>query len=247
MICSHSPDIPYLDYCFRSIRKFARLFNSVVLVVGADQEADFAPFKKDAVVKTYVRDPDPAKHHLHHQAIKCQADKFCNADYILHTDSDCVFTETVTPFDYFEDRKPVMLIEEFKRLPDNPWKEPTERALGWPVAFETMRRHPQVNSRRIYGDLRERVQNLHKVPFEQYVLAQKPNFPWGFSEHCAIGAYALHDPFWRGAYHWITLPHGKRPPDKLLQCWSHSPVDKPQGTPFGLNLTPLEVYQKIGL
>jgi hypothetical protein len=245
-IATYAKDKLYFDWCMKSIRKFASGFNAVVLIVPETDAAQFTEY--GARIKTYVRDSNPAKGQIHAQAMKCMADLHCESDFILHTDSDCVFTEPVTPEDYFMGRKPVMLIRPFNSLPpSNPWKEPTERALGWPVNFETMARHPQVNPRRIYHDMRERIENLHGKPFVDYVLSQKHDFPWGFSEHCCIGAYALHDAYWKNEYHWVDLTKSARPKDKLYQAWSHSPPEVEQDMPHGGRDTPMEVYKRIGL
>jgi len=172
----------------------------------------------------------------------------------LHTDSDCVFTEPVTPEDYFWIQlmsppiyQPVMLIEEFSRLSGNPWQRPTELALGQTVKFETMRRHPQVNPRGIYADMRGHMEHWHSMPFTKYVMAQKADFPWGFSEHCTIGAFALYSHLWRDKYHWIDVAKDPRPKDKLAQFWSHSQPDKPQDLPSGGRGVPQETFTRLGL
>lgn len=248
LVASCLRDLPYLEYCIRSIKKFCTGFNKVVLVVADEEAEHFEKFKDGAtVVKTYKRHPEQVRWQINAQAMKCMADTFCESDFILTTDSDCVFTEPVTPDDYFVNRKPVMLIERYSNLPGNPWREPTERALGYPCEWETMRRHPQVNPRRIYADMRERIQNLHGKPFVDYVLAQKADFPWGFSECNTIGSYALHDPYWNGEYHWVNISKNPRPADKLYQAWSHSPPNVAQALPSGGNGVPMELYQKLGL
>ena len=247
MVVSWKNDLGYLKYCLKSINKFATGFNRVVLVVAEEEERLFRPFQSDVVLKTYPRVRDPILFHLHHQAIKCQADKFCEADFILHTDSDCVFTEPVTPDDYMADGKPIMLIEEYSRLNGNPWQKVTENVLGFQPKWECMRRHPQVNPRGVYQQLRAHIVLTHGMPFEIFVLSQKPDFVWGFSEHNAIGAIALHDDYWKNQYHWIDLARQSRPRDKLAQFWSHSPINKAQDLPSGGRSTPLELYSKIGL
>jgi hypothetical protein len=247
LIATCLKDIEYLEYCVRSVHKFASGFNKLVLVVGADEEPHFRMFSQGAIIKTYQRPSDPVKYQIAAQAQKCMADLHCEADFILHTDSDCAFTEPVTPEDYFVNGKPVMLIRPFSTLPGSPWKEPTEKALGFPVEFECMARHPQVNPRGLYGDVRRRIEQIHGKQFEQYVLSQRGEFPFGFSEHCALGAYALHDSIWSITYHWINTAIHVRPKDKLYQAWSHSPPNLPQDLPSGGRGTPLELYRQLGL
>ena len=233
-IVSYLRDKPWLEFNLRSIEKFCKGFAGVTVLVP---ELEFQAFS-DAnlhrltalTLKTYDR-PEPESHwHLRHQVEKCYADVWCPAaDFILHTDSDCIFTEPVTPEDYFENGKPVMLHEAYSMLPATiPWKAVTELALGFPVQQETMRRHPQVNPAGVYEAVRSHIAGVHKMDFRDYVMRCKADFPWGFSEHNAIGAFALHDATWRERYHWIDLATQKAPKDKLIQFWSHSPPDKEQ-------------------
>lgn len=249
MIVSYAKDIPWLEWCLKSIRKFATGFNRVVLVAPTQEVQDFIPFKDQADLMFYSRDEDPEKWHIHHQAMKCRADDFCGGDFILHTDSDCVFTEPVSPGDYFVNDKPVMLIERYNRLRDNPWRNVVETALGFPVEYETMRRHPQVNYRGIYEDLRNHIAGVHDEIFEDWVLRQKATFPWGFTEFNTIGAFAMHDIRWRNKYHFVDLARQPRPRDKIMQFWSHDPLTKEADLPMGMKLkkTPLQVFGELGL
>ncbi len=249
LIVSYAHDIPYLRYCLRSIRKFASGFNGVTLVVPEDEYEEFHELMIPGDrLRSYKRNPDKAKWHLHAQVQKCLADVHCKGvDFILHTDSDCIFTEPVTPADYFVDGNPVLLIEPYSNLKDCPWKEVTEKVIGERIDWETMRRHPQVNSRALYSDFRRHVSRVHQAPFEQWVLSQKPTFPWGFSEHNALGAFAWNDPVWHGMYHWIDVSQDGHPPSskKLTQFWSLSPPDKPQSTPWGKQCIPEQIINEI--
>lgn len=245
LIVTYAKDIPYLVHNLRSILKFASGFSGTTLVVPNDEYKLFYGYTGTCKVKHYERTEDRSKWQIHAQVQKCMADKYCpDADFILHTDSDCIFTEPVTPNDYFLNEKPVMLIEEYSRLKGDPWKATVDKALEIDAKYETMRRHPQVNPRSIYPLMRLRVQGKHKMSFEQYVLNQRGEFPFGFSEHNTIGAYALE--FFPYMYHWIDLAKEKAPKEKLRQYWSHSPPDKPQGTPHDKDqCIPLQEINRI--
>lgn len=258
LIVSYLKDKPYLHYCLRSIQKFAPArasggFSEIVVVVPSVEAGDFssmlASYSPAARMVTYERDPNPAKWHLHAQAQKHWADKYCpGADFVLHTDSDCVFTEPVGPEDYFVNGKPVMLYEDYLRIAGSPWREVTQRALRRPVNYEFMRRHPQVNPIGIYKPLREYINVQHGVPFEQHVLAQKPTFPWGWTEHNIIGAYAFYSPEWHGRYEWVEVGHDPVPREKLAQFWSLGPIDQEQPLPHaGGRGTPISEFKKLGL
>ncbi len=249
LIVSWLQDRRWLKYCLRSIAKYSAGFHETVVLVP-EQEAsvfrDRVPLPNDARWATYPRTSDKEKWHLHHQAMKCHADLWCpDADFILHIDSDCVFSQPVRPVDYFVSGKPVMLMEPYLKLTQNPWQVPTQNALKRLVSYEFMRRHPQINPIAVYGALREHMLQLHSKPLEDYVLTQKAGYPWGFSEHNVIGAYAYGH--YRDDYYWIDVSKEQRPPDKLIQFWSHSPPEKPQDMPNGGHGTPLEMLRQLGL
>ncbi len=252
LIVSWLQDRKWLEYCLRSITKFASGFHETVVLVPEQEAKEFSerlPLPEGVRRSTYPRTSDKAKWHLQHQAMKCHADLWCpDADFVLHTDSDCVFSEPVTPDDYFVDGKPVMLIEPYRNLVNNPWQIPTQNALKRLVEFETMRRHPQVNPAEIYVDLREHMHQLHNMTLEAFFLTRKPDYPWGVSEFCLIGAYAYE--YHRHLYHWIDVSKHPRPRSKLIQFWSHSPPDKPQEMPnkeHGHYGTPIEMLRALGL
>lgn len=232
LIVSHAPDFHWLSFCLRSIAKYATGFGETVVVIPEKDQTQFKMMaagvgKNDRITLPYTlhtyQEPPPPLGHLGHLIIKCHADIYSQADFICHVDSDCVFTEPVTPDDYFVDGKPVLLIEEFEHVKDKNalwWQTQTERALGMGCAYLGMCRHPSVHHRFIYKALRDRIEHVHRIPFEEYVLKQKPTRLPGFSEFCALSAFALSEQY--DQYHWIDITNApeKRPKDKLKQHWS---------------------------
>jgi Methyltransferase domain/Family of unknown function (DUF6492) len=249
LIVSYLKDLPWLHHCLRSIEKFARGFYETVVLVPEDEVRQFRaqmPFTLGTRLTTYKRVPEAIRWHIHAQTMKCYADEICpRTDFILHTDSDCIFSKPVTPQDYITNGKPVMLIEPYAGLPGCPWQPVTQSILKRDVEFEFMRRHPQVNPVGVYADLREHVCFLHEKSFDNYVLSLKPDYPWGVSEHNLIGAFAYYDKRWTDKYRWIDISKEKRPADKLIQFWSYSPPDKPQDSPNGLRCVPAQVIASI--
>jgi hypothetical protein len=247
LIVSYAHDLPYLRYNLKSIYKFTHDFTGITVVVPALEADQFAALSMDypCNVRPYARVEYQPQWHLDAQCRKCFADLYCpEADFVLHTDSDCIFTEPVGPEDYFVNGKPVMVIEPYAKMPYSPWKSVVEAVLKQPAPYETMRRHPQVNPIGIYRDLREHIQTLHGRDFTEYVLSLKPDFPWGFTEHNVIGSYALATSKWKDAYHWIDLGKEKMPKEKLMQFWSLSPVNKEQGAPHGAKVVPAQFAEK---
>lgn len=252
LVVSYLKDKPWLVHCLKSIAKFASGFSGTKVLVPMDEAQHFVGILREELdpfftLATYNRAQNPRLWHLDHQRMKCRADEVCpDADFILHTDSDCIFTEPVTPEDYFVDGKPVMWIQSYDSLPkDFPWKPVVDACMGGDNKFETMRRHGAVHYRALYKDLRDHIEATHHVPFDEFVLSRKPDFPWGWTEFNMLGVMAL-SPKWRDKYHIVDLKDGV-PKNKILQMWSHSPEDKPQSTPFGFNLTPKEIYDKLGV
>lgn len=249
-IASHAKDRAYLLWCLRSIVRFASGFYRVVVTVPAQEIEQFIrnDLPGQPLITMYERTQDTSRWQLQAQIQKCRADLHCpRADYILHMDSDCIFTDTVNPDDYFIDGKPYMLIEEYAHLPPGlPWKSITEKVLGHSCEWETMRRHPQVNPAGIYKVLRDHVEALRSEAFDAWILKQNGGWPPGFSEHNAIGALAHDHPEWKDKYHWIDARNGSIPPDKVKQFWSLSPPDKPQESPHDHDqIVPEEVCRQI--
>lgn len=248
LIVTHLPDLAYLEFNLRSIAKFATGFHEVVVLVPQDEYDKFnhLPSLYPISLVYYFRNSQPSHWHLAHQVQKCRADSWCpDADFVLHTDSDCMLTEPVSPEDYFVDGKPVMLYTHYDRLEEKtPWRPVVSAVLKRRVNHEFMRRHPQVNPIGVYPALRDHIEQLHGKGFDEFVMSRKPN-PLGFSEHNVIGAFAFDNPGFKTSYHWHNTETDGVPKEKLLQFWSYSPVDKPQKTPHGHHTIPAEVAERI--
>lgn len=246
-IVSYSKDIEYLRYNLQSIRKFASGFSGVTLLVPTHERHLFAELAAGFFVKLrhYKVHDDPTKWHLGHQIEKCRADFWCpGVDYILFSDSDCIFTEPVTPADYIVDENPVLVVEEYSRLQNVPWQATVEAALKRPAKYLTMMRHPAVHYPAVLKQTREIIAVEHGKSFEDYVFSGKATFPWHFSEFSTIGTVAML-PQWRDKYHIIDLAKEARPKDKLTQFWSHSPPSAEQHLPsVGGMAVPKEIIER---
>lgn len=248
LIVSHLPDLPYLVLNLRSIAKFAKGFHEVVVLVPQNEYDSFRPLADTYPISLvyYFRNSAPSQWHLAHQLQKCWADSWCpDADFVLHTDSDCMFTEPVTPEDYFVTGKPVMLYTHYDKLTERtPWRPVVSAVLKKRVNHEFMRRHPQVNPIGVYPALREHLEQLHVMGFDEFVMTRRAN-PLSYSEHNILGAFAFDHPGFKNTYHWHDTEVSGTPHEKLLQFWSLSPVDKPQKTPHGQEVIPAEVAERI--
>jgi hypothetical protein len=235
LIVTFAPDAWWLEQCLRSIGRFATGFGAVHVAYPDKDIMAFAPigkrFESDVVSDIPVywhpyKEADAPLAHLDHNIRKCRADEFCpDADLIAHIDSDCFFREAVTPADYLVDGKPVLLIESYEKLKTaHPgryyWKQTVEQALKIDAKWETMCRHPAVHWRGLYPMMRGRVEQVHQMDFDAYVLGQKPDRPCGFAEFPTLGAFAERSKTFNPRYHFVDVDKMPRPHEKLLQFWS---------------------------
>lgn len=170
---------------------------------------------------------------LAHEVVICSADIFCpEADFFTHIDSDCVMTMHTCPEDYMTDGKPDLLKRTFASFHGKEaacWQKPTEAALGIPVAYETMARHPAVHYRWLYKSLRDRIEQVHRCPFHDYVLRCHNVFPYGFAEFPSLGAWALEE--FEDKYNWIDVTNRSatdisvKYKDRMRQGWTHHRTD----------------------
>lgn len=230
-IVSYMRDRDWMPYCLRSIEKYCDGFEEVVVAVpvqdvDAFKRLNLLPLVKIAGFGECGIDPFMA-----HQAIKCSADLYCTGDLILHTDSDCIFTERVMPDSYrSDDCLPILWYTPYASLNGaSPWQECTQRCLGFPVENEFMRRHGAIHFRQLYADFRTHVLAVHGKDLWHYLKGKRQGSPKedNFSEFNALGAYA-----WRAFqeyYHWVNtdIPDESAYRNPIKQMWSHHRAHHP--------------------
>lgn len=232
LIVSYLKDKVWLEHSLNSVRKYASGFSRVTVLVPDDEKQHFSGMVAPFDLATYDRVKDPRLWHLDHQRMKCWTDVVCpHADIVYHLDSDAFFIEPVTPEDLCPDGKPFLMIDSYERLADEgcwvPWKPVVDYCMGGDNAYETMRAPMACFHRGVYKDTRDRIEAVHHKKFDQFVLEQKPDFPWGFTEFNMIGTMCL-TPKWIDRYTVVDLGKVPVPWLKVIQFWSHSPPDKPQ-------------------
>lgn len=220
-------DAPYVPYLLKSISKFCSGFHEVVIAVPRRDKEIFSGMGLTKEKLFYYQEAGDG--FIHQQGIKCKADEFCSGDYILHVDSDCMFTSPAQPGDYFVGDKPIIGMTPYASLNGgSPWQACTEKVLGWhPIDMELMRRHPSVYCREDYHGFRKRVEAIHRIPIETYLLpitrhTRKEN---NFSEFNALSAYMYY--FRRDKYHFINTDTEPLPDNHLAQWWSYGGLDWP--------------------
>lgn len=154
-----SGDLPWLEYCMRSIRKYASGISEIVIAADESCIRNVYPMAGDAVVVS-VADWDNG--YIQQQWIKMNADLFADADQILFVDSDCIFHTPFSPESFMRDEKPVLMKTRYGNLGGaEAWRQITESFIGWSVEFEYMRRLPWMYHADSLRGFREMFPNLH--------------------------------------------------------------------------------------
>lgn len=233
LIKSFRKDFGWLSYCLKSIHKFASGFSEVVVIIP---DTDDLPLTAERLIKLHEPGPSAESAGNHgsgyafQQVVKMNADKYTSSDFVLHIDSDTIFTKPVYAFDtvngaspFIANDKPLWLMTPFKDI------LPTDKNLvahveamrafsGIDPEFEYMRRMGQVIPRWAYGCFREYCLSRHGKTFEQYAMAQGFR---GISEFNLIGQF-LHREF-PNFIHFHDTRFGI-PESVVMQSWSWSGI-----------------------
>jgi hypothetical protein len=245
LIVTHAKDIPFLRFCLASIHKNTAGFTGTTLVVPSSEREQFKNIPK--WVKIVYFDQIEGKGVMHHVLMKCRADELCpNADAILHVDADCMFWTPTTPVHYAPGAKPIILREKFSKIGSRNttrmlWQKNVERALGFLPEYETMVAHPNIYLRSLYPKMRSIVQDIHGIPFDQFALSGRNEFPQSFQEFTTLGATAIK--YFNEYYNFVDYDHDRdgqecgvvgsdyqyiyrRDRDHLVEAWSHGGIDR---------------------
>lgn len=233
IIPSYRKDFPWLPHCLRSLRKYATGYLPPVVHVATEDE----PEAKRIVSQTYpeatvaVRDGRPGQGFMRAQVAMMSADLYCpKADVIHLIGSDCIATR---PFDasvYADPSgKPYVLYTPYSQVgPARAWLPGVERVLGISPEFEFMRRLPSVFPASIFQPMRDRVEQVHRQPFEHYIF-EGDLHTRNTSEANILGAFAFH--FMPETCRWVFTPQvtdWSKYPSPIGQNWSHGGLDHPQ-------------------
>jgi hypothetical protein len=185
-------DFEWLKYCLKSSKKHLRGFRNIHLAMS-DADADLLGPVDGCIIHRTGRDWGDG--YIQQMNDKLHADLYTDADFICHTDSDCVWTRDLRPEDLMENGKPVYLMHPFGGE-YNPWPPIVEKILGWRSPFSFMLRHPFLYPRGVYQEYRNFVEIRHgNTPLAHYIEAQ----PYReFIEYESMGAWAhryAHDAF----------------------------------------------------
>lgn len=161
---------------------------------------------------------DSEESYLGQQVAKLNADLHTQADYIVHIDSDCVFTKPITPDYFFHGGLPLYAITPFHKASKDEqftWLHVMTKAVRQMPPYEFMRRNCIIYPRFIYQAFREFMQFTHGMTMEQYVMSQPGN---EFSEFNCLGFFAWLN--YRDAFHWHNTETDGVPEWPWRQFWS---------------------------
>lgn len=205
-IRSYHGDFNWLEYCLRSIKKYAHGFGKVHICIPADDYHLLPPC--DAEVHLVRRWDDD---YIGQQNDKLHCDWYARSPHILVLDSDCVFTKDVTPECFFREGNPIWLYEAVPH-DQSPWYPITQEAVKHMPEFEFMRRHPFVFSSQSLKDFRKFMFECHGEDISVW-LKKRPK--GRFSEFNAFGAWA-----YRNYHRHFAWLHPSEMESYVMQKWS---------------------------
>ena len=206
MICdiyikTHERDAPYHVECMRSIDKYCTGFRKTVVVHG-----------------------EHPRGYLAQQSSKMHADQHTDADFILVTDSDTLFTCPITPETYMVGDKSIWLHTPFDtamREDKNVkcWIDVMWEFFGHEPKHEMMRRQPFMVPAWALKALREFCVERHGQSLHDYIMSKR-----AFTEWNVLGMFMwehFHD-----RIHWIDTTKDELPELTVRQFWSWDDIGK---------------------
>lgn len=172
-------DLEWLQYCLKSIWKFGSGFEEIVLVADDSCRGLMDDFNLKV---HYVR--DWTNGYIQQQYVKLHADMYVSSDNILFVDSDVTFCRSFSESDFMKDGKPILLKTRYSSLIGSGaevWKPLTEKAVGFSVEWEYMRRLPMLY-------LKDTVTAFRNA-YHQVVDSMRNIQDRSFSEFNALGAF----------------------------------------------------------
>lgn len=130
-------DRVWLEFCLKSIDRHANGFRQIVVVTDPDGPARISTHTSTtwSIVRSppdvRPRDGLPAGYWWQ-QAVKLAWQDFTDADAVVITDSDCIFTTPVSPDTWHKDGKPIWFVRPWEAAgPGRIWKPSVDHFLGY--------------------------------------------------------------------------------------------------------------------
>lgn len=209
-IKSYARDFWLLHYALQSIERNVYGYNNVVLLIPEkDKELFDTRLVPPRTLIHYVE--EFGNGYLFQQLCKIKAFNYCDAEYILFGDSDCLFTYPIDLQPFVTDGKPEILYTDWSKVGDGEvWRKPTEDVMGEPVPWDFMRRNTCIYHK-------STLENLNKwEPHLDMIIMGAERF----SEFNLIGAYSYK--YEKEKYNFINTDDWEYVPPKAEQLWSYA-------------------------
>jgi Family of unknown function (DUF6492)/Nucleotide-diphospho-sugar transferase len=179
MIRSYRNDFPWLGHCLKSLHERLAGWRAVTVCVPNE---DLWGVQALTLEKVHGI-AESGDGYMHQQVTKLHAFLYSNADFILHVDSDCIFTRPCSVEEMIHKGKAMVLREENV---NSPWSIIAARQLGWQDSGEYMRRMPILYPRWAYTAFKAWMESHTGMGLEAFIMS-RPNRE--FSEFNTIGQW----------------------------------------------------------
>lgn len=209
VIKSYPNDYQWLGYCLRSIQKFCTGFSEVVVILP---RAHPLPLTAERVVLV-----DMEENYLTQQVCKLNADLHSKAEFIVHCDSDCIFTRPVTPATFMHKGKARWLMTPWEQCPDakRAWYHVVAKLFLDVPTHDFMRKSTICCPRFAYAAFRQFILDQTGYPMDAYISNQ-PNRE--YSEYNTLGFFLWK--YHREQISWHDTSTKGVPEPWEMQSWS---------------------------
>jgi len=207
---TYNRDFWLMQLSLKTITKNVTGYNNIIILVPENEKELFdTRGMPERTLIHYIGEYGST--YLYQQVCKLQAYKYCDAEYILFCDSDCMWDHPIDLQEFVKDDKPEILFTDYNKVDQAIcWKAPTEKMIGESVEWEYMRRNCLIYHRSTLENI-----NKWKPDLEKIVMGSQ-----SFSEFNLIGAWA--NKFEKERYTWINTDDWTYVEPKATQVWSHA-------------------------
>lgn len=177
------------------MEKYISGIYETILVIP--QEAHVTP-EMESFFDRIIRSPQEYNipGYIAQQLDKLDAYKYVNSDYILYSDSDCIYSGHFEPSMLFHDGLPILNMTPYTELGTTvPWQRVVEQALGFVPVYEFMRCFPIIHRTETvaalandYPGLKEHGRYIYDRAFSEFnfigAYAYRNRHPYHFTEEC---------------------------------------------------------------
>lgn len=150
-IKTYPGDQAWLEWCLKSVKRFAHGFRQVVIVSDAGHGFQDTVLSNSKYIEI-ATPPEHAPHGAQPGYLTQQIAKLCwhtytDADAVMMLDSDTILRREVSPTDFLRDGRPVWYYGTWDTQGGKKWRPGSEIVIGRDPPFSYMREHPFFLSR----------------------------------------------------------------------------------------------------